>query len=214
MHWDLVVRLNQVNLGEDSFACQIGSKVLGMWDGISVRSCLVVELSIITTRSPISVLLNHAQRGCPHTRRRSDDAHVDELGKFSFRACKLFWRKTACSSRRWTPGCNDAVCYTVALWPVACTWCRQRRELAQGLGVWVTSCERSRDTAQKLGDDVECSVLIRVPFLVSMRRLWSRSTSSLCCNRKSAPIMAWVTSASTNRQVRERGSPKSRVHCW
>ena len=86
---------------------------------------------------------------------------------------------------------------------------RVLRELAQGLGVWVTSCERSRDTAQKLGDDVECSVLIRVPFLVSMRRLWSRSTSSLCCNRKSAPIMAC-----TNRQVRERGSPKSRVHCW
>ena len=144
MHWDLGVSPNQVDLGEDSFVCQIGSKVLDLWDRITVRSCLVIELSIITTRSPfIILLLNHVQRGCPHTRRRSDDAHVDELGQFSFCTCKLFWRKMACTSRPWMPGRNDAACYTVAQWCVACTWCRQERELPEELGVWVASCERS-----------------------------------------------------------------------
>ena len=91
MHWDLA----KVVLPAKSAA-----KSLDMWDRITVRSCLVVELSIITTRSPFTILLlNHLQRGCPYARRRSDNAHVDELGKFSFRACKLFWRKKVCSIR-------------------------------------------------------------------------------------------------------------------
>ena len=142
MHWDLA----KIVLPAKSAA-----KSLDMWDRITVRSCLVVELSIIITRSPFTILLlNHLQRGCPHARRRSDNAHVDELGKFSFRACKLFWRKKVCSIRPWTRGRNDTVCYTVAHRHVACIWCRQGRELPQELGVWVASCERSRDTAQKL----------------------------------------------------------------
>lgn len=40
-----------------------------------------------------------------------------------------------------------------------------------------------------------------VPFLVSIRCRLSRSTNNLCCNRKSAPMIGWVTSATRNRQV-------------
>ena len=53
----------------------------------------------------------------------------------------------------------------------------------------------------------------RVPFRVSIRRRCSKSTNNLCFSRKSAPTIGCVTSATRNRQVRGRGSPKSRVNC-
>lgn len=94
-HGDLVVAPNQVNLGEDSLACQVLGKVLDVRERVPVWDGCVVNPSVIAAGAEFAIVLDdHLEWGGPWAVRTSDDAHPFHGGEFCLGGLQFLRRQT------------------------------------------------------------------------------------------------------------------------
>ena len=185
-----------------------------MWNRVGVQRGNIVLTAVVSTGAPVTVAIgNHMKRRGPRARRRTHEAHVEKFVKLSFGGYEFLGREAAWSCKD-RAAFRDNVMSNVVF---------NRGITGQGVfndgkssGSCLKGLSMDGDAVTELMREVrpgEESASTRVPFRVSRKRLFSRSTTNLCRNRKSVPTIGWLTSAKTNFQVRGRGSPKSRVNC-
>jgi hypothetical protein len=108
-HRNLMIATDQINLGEDAFPCQAGSKVLDVRDWVLVRRSDVVYLAVVSTGSPTAVRLgDDVERGGPRAVGAGDDAHGLHVVKIGL-DCSEFVRRESPSPRvdRMTLGLDE-----------------------------------------------------------------------------------------------------------
>ena len=95
MNRDLVVPLDEVDLGEDATASEVGGEVVKVRDWIGVAGGALVEPAIVAAGAGGAVFLgNHVEAGAPRrvgTAADACDAHEVEI---LFCDSKLFGRQT------------------------------------------------------------------------------------------------------------------------
>src|SRR5215469_17699769 len=72
-----------------------------MRNRIPVWYSLIVEQTVVATRSPITTITfrDHVQRGTPYAFRRANDTEVQHMIEFSLGRYQFVWRQTSCSRK-------------------------------------------------------------------------------------------------------------------
>ena len=137
-HRYLVVRSNEVNLGEDGFTVEAGGEILNVWNWVLVGNSDTIEATIVAAWTPITRLRlgNHVKWRSPRTAGWSNNSLVQHMLKLVFSDLESFWWKAPRSSRaRWS-ACKDVVgdvvfnrslfgCWSGNVWVLA-EDCRER----------------------------------------------------------------------------------------
>ena len=89
----LMITTNKINLLKYSFTSKLKSKILDVWNRISIRCSNAIEPPIITTRTPTTIRYGYnMKRRSPRTIRLPDDTHLLHFKKLSLCYGEFIWR--------------------------------------------------------------------------------------------------------------------------